>query len=112
MRYANAIAAIGRANAGRGPIVGPGISVKLSALHPRYEVAQAERVRRELVPRLIELARLAKAASIGFTVDAEEAERLDLSLDLIDAALADPVAGRLGRLRPGRAGLSEARAAA
>jgi RHH-type proline utilization regulon transcriptional repressor/proline dehydrogenase/delta 1-pyrroline-5-carboxylate dehydrogenase len=88
--YADAIAAIGRANAGRGPVAGPGISVKLSAIHPRYEVAQAERVRRELVPRLIELARMAKAASIGFTVDAEEAERLDLSLDLIDAALAEP----------------------
>jgi RHH-type proline utilization regulon transcriptional repressor/proline dehydrogenase/delta 1-pyrroline-5-carboxylate dehydrogenase len=88
--YADAIAAIGRANAGRGPITGPGISVKLSAIHPRYEVAQTERVRRELVPSLIELARMAKAAQIGFTVDAEEAERLDLSLDIIDAALADP----------------------
>jgi RHH-type transcriptional regulator, proline utilization regulon repressor / proline dehydrogenase / delta 1-pyrroline-5-carboxylate dehydrogenase len=88
--YADAIAAIGRANAGRGPIAGPGISVKLSAIHPRYEVAQAERVRHELIPRLIELARMAKAASIGFTVDAEEAERLDLSLDIIDAALAEP----------------------
>ncbi len=88
--YAGAIAAIGRASAGRGPVAGPGISVKLSALHPRYEVAQAGRIRRELAPRLIELARQAKAAQIGFTVDAEEAERLDLSLDLIDAALAEP----------------------
>jgi RHH-type proline utilization regulon transcriptional repressor/proline dehydrogenase/delta 1-pyrroline-5-carboxylate dehydrogenase len=88
--YAEAIAAIGRANAGRGPIAGPGISVKLSALHPRYEVAQAGRVRRELTPKLIELARQAKAAGIGFTVDAEEAERLDLSLDVIDATLAEP----------------------
>ena len=88
--YEDAIAAIGRANAGRGPIEGPGISVKLSALHPRYEVAQAGRVHRELAPRLIELARQAKAAGIGFTVDAEEAERLELSLDLIEAALASP----------------------
>jgi len=87
--YARAIAAIGRASAGRGPIDGPGISVKLSALHPRYEVAQAQRVRRELGPRLIELARLAKHAGIGMTVDAEEAERLELSLDLIDAAMND-----------------------
>ncbi len=88
--YADAITAIGRASGGRGPIEGPGISVKLSALHPRYEVAQAERVRRELAPRLIELARQAKAVGIGLTVDAEEAERLELSLDLIDAVLADP----------------------
>jgi RHH-type proline utilization regulon transcriptional repressor/proline dehydrogenase/delta 1-pyrroline-5-carboxylate dehydrogenase len=88
--YATAIAAIGKASAGRGPINGPGISVKLSALHPRYEVAQADRVHRELVPRLIELARLAKGVGIGLCVDAEEAERLDLSLDLIEAALDEP----------------------
>jgi RHH-type proline utilization regulon transcriptional repressor/proline dehydrogenase/delta 1-pyrroline-5-carboxylate dehydrogenase len=88
--YAAAIAALGRANAGRGPVAGPGISVKLSAIHPRYEVAQAARVRKELIPRVIELARLAKAAQIGFTVDAEEAERLDLSFDIIDAALVEP----------------------
>ncbi len=87
--YAQAIAAIGRASAGRGPIDGPGISVKLSALHPCYEVAQGQRIRRELGSRLIELARLAKRAGIGMTVDAEEAERLELSLDLIDAAMTD-----------------------
>ncbi|MBM3523096.1 MAG: bifunctional proline dehydrogenase/L-glutamate gamma-semialdehyde dehydrogenase PutA, partial [Alphaproteobacteria bacterium] len=87
--YAEAIAAIGRASAGRGPIDGPGISVKLSALHPRYEVAQGPRVRRELGGRLIEIARLAKRAGIGMTVDAEEAERLELSLDLIDAAMGE-----------------------
>ena len=88
--YAKAIAAIGKASAGRGPVAGPGISVKLSALHPRYEVAQAERVRRELRPRVFELARLAKAGGIGLTVDAEEAERLELSLDLIDGLATDP----------------------
>ncbi|HEX2113278.1 MAG TPA: bifunctional proline dehydrogenase/L-glutamate gamma-semialdehyde dehydrogenase PutA, partial [Alphaproteobacteria bacterium] len=88
--YAAAIEAIGSANAGRGPIAGPGISVKLSAIHPRYEVAQAARVRRELIPRVIELAQMAKTAQISFTVDAEEAERLDLSFDVIDAALAEP----------------------
>ena len=88
--YRAAIAAIGRASAGRGPIEGPGISVKLSALHPRYEFAQRHRVMAELVPRLAALARLAKAADIGFTIDAEEADRLDLSLDVIEAVSADP----------------------
>ncbi len=87
--YRAAIAAIGRAAAGRGPIEGPGISVKLSALHPRYEFAQRRRVMEELVPRLTALARLAKDQQIGFTVDAEEAERLDLSLDVIEAVAAD-----------------------
>jgi RHH-type transcriptional regulator, proline utilization regulon repressor / proline dehydrogenase / delta 1-pyrroline-5-carboxylate dehydrogenase len=65
----------------------PGISVKLSALHPRYEPAQRYRVRVELEPRLLELVRLARAAQIGLTVDAEEADRLELSLELIDAVL-------------------------
>ncbi len=88
--YRAAIAAIGRASAGRGPIEGPGISVKLSALHPRYEFAQRHRVMAELVPRLAALARLAKSADIGFTIDAEEADRLDLSLDVIEAVSADP----------------------
>ncbi len=83
--YRVAIAAIGRASAGRGPIDGPGISVKLSALHPRYEFAQRRRTMEELVPRLTALARLAKEQNIGFTIDAEEAERLDLSLDVIEA---------------------------
>ncbi len=83
--YAAAIAAIGAAGAGRGPIEGPGISVKLSALHPRYEVAQARRVMNDLVPRVIALAEQAKAAGIGFTIDAEEADRLDLSLDILEA---------------------------
>jgi RHH-type transcriptional regulator, proline utilization regulon repressor / proline dehydrogenase / delta 1-pyrroline-5-carboxylate dehydrogenase len=87
--YRAAIAAIGRAAAGRGPVEGPGISVKLSALHPRYEFAQRRRVMEELVPRLTALARLAKEQNIGFTVDAEEAERLDLSLDVIEAVSAD-----------------------
>jgi RHH-type proline utilization regulon transcriptional repressor/proline dehydrogenase/delta 1-pyrroline-5-carboxylate dehydrogenase len=68
----------------------PGISVKLSALHPRYEVAQEDRVGAELAPRLLELAREAKRAGIGLNVDAEEAERLSLSLDVIEAALRDP----------------------
>jgi RHH-type proline utilization regulon transcriptional repressor/proline dehydrogenase/delta 1-pyrroline-5-carboxylate dehydrogenase len=88
--YRAAIAAIGRASQGRGPIEGPGISVKLSALHPRYEFAQRHRVMAELAPRLTALAGLAKQADIGFTIDAEEAERLDLSLDVLEAVSADP----------------------
>ncbi|MDX8353842.1 bifunctional proline dehydrogenase/L-glutamate gamma-semialdehyde dehydrogenase PutA [Cognatiyoonia sp. IB215182] len=68
----------------------PGISVKLSALHPRYEVAQKARVMAELVPRLRALAMLAKSAGMGFNVDAEEADRLSLSLDVIAAVLAEP----------------------
>ena len=67
----------------------PGISIKLSALHPRYEVAQAERVMAELVPVVLDLARAAKAAGMGLNIDAEEADRLDLSLDVIEAVLAD-----------------------
>ena len=62
----------------------PEVSVKLSALHPRYEQAQIERVHTELIPRVIDLARLASDADIGLTIDAEEAERLELSLDVLD----------------------------
>lgn len=68
----------------------PGISVKLSALHARYEVAQEARVMEELVPRVRALAMLAKSAGMGFNIDAEEADRLALSLDVIDAVLAEP----------------------
>ncbi len=87
--YLNAIEVIGRAGAGRGPVDSPGISVKLSAIHPRYEFAQRERVMSELVPRLKQLAMAAKAWDIGFTVDAEEADRLELSLDVIEAVFSD-----------------------
>ncbi|MBN7820499.1 bifunctional proline dehydrogenase/L-glutamate gamma-semialdehyde dehydrogenase PutA [Bowmanella yangjiangensis] len=68
----------------------PGISVKLSAIHPRYELAQKDRVMKELVPRLLNLAMLAKQQQIGLTVDAEEANRLDLSLDVIEAVFLAP----------------------
>ncbi len=88
--YRDAIAAIGKAAGGRGPIEAPGISIKLSALHPRYVFAQRERVLRELVPQLKALALDAKAADIGLTVDAEEADRLDISLDVIEAVSGDP----------------------
>src|SRR3954449_2933865 len=87
--YAHAIAAIG-ASAGNVRLPDrPGISVKLSALHPRYEAISCERVLRELTPRVLELARRAKAHDLNFTVDAEEADRLELSLDVIGAVLAD-----------------------
>jgi RHH-type proline utilization regulon transcriptional repressor/proline dehydrogenase/delta 1-pyrroline-5-carboxylate dehydrogenase len=88
--YAAAIAAIGQEAAGRPVDEAPGISVKLSALHPRYELAQHDRVMRELLPAVATLARQAKAAGIGFTIDAEESERLDPSLDLIEAVATDP----------------------
>ncbi|HEX2581052.1 MAG TPA: bifunctional proline dehydrogenase/L-glutamate gamma-semialdehyde dehydrogenase PutA [Dongiaceae bacterium] len=91
--YADAIAAIGAAGTGEGPRERPGISIKLSALHPRYEMAQAERVMGELAPKLVALAQDAKRVGIALTVDAEEADRLDLSLDIIEAVLADPSLG-------------------
>ena len=68
----------------------PGISIKLSALHPRYEVGHEDRVMRELVPLTLQLARQAKDAGMGFNIDAEEADRLDLSLKVIEAVLGDP----------------------
>jgi RHH-type proline utilization regulon transcriptional repressor/proline dehydrogenase/delta 1-pyrroline-5-carboxylate dehydrogenase len=88
--YAAAIEAIGRA-AGNEPLPDrPGISVKLSALHPRYEAVSRERVLAELVPRVVALARQARDHELSFTVDAEEADRLELSLEVIAAALPDP----------------------
>src|ERR1700730_12533376 len=92
--YEAAIGAIGRAAAGRPVTEAPGISVKLSALHPRYEMAQHGRVMRELLPSLLGLARQARDVGIGFTIDAEEADRLEVSLDLVEAlALAPEFAG-------------------
>jgi RHH-type proline utilization regulon transcriptional repressor/proline dehydrogenase/delta 1-pyrroline-5-carboxylate dehydrogenase len=87
--YEDAIHAIGRGSAGRGIKQGPGISVKLSALHPRYVRAQRERVLRELLPRLKTLAVLASEYNIGLNIDAEEADRLELSLDLMEALAFD-----------------------
>src|SRR5436190_2735103 len=87
--YASAIDAIGT-TAGERPLPDrPGISVKLSALHPRFEAVSRGRVMAELVPRLVDLARRAKAYDLNFTVDAEEADRLELSLQVIAAALSD-----------------------
>ncbi|MFD1711270.1 trifunctional transcriptional regulator/proline dehydrogenase/L-glutamate gamma-semialdehyde dehydrogenase [Ottowia flava] len=82
--YEAAIDAIGAASAGRGIYEGPGISIKLSALHPRYSRAQRQRVLDELYPRLLALAVRARAHDIGLNIDAEEADRLELSLDLLE----------------------------
>ncbi|MDM7932886.1 bifunctional proline dehydrogenase/L-glutamate gamma-semialdehyde dehydrogenase PutA [Tabrizicola sp.] len=90
LSYSRAITAIARAAKGNDIRTNPGISVKLSALHPRYEVAKRERVMEELVPRVRALASLAKAAGLGFNIDAEEADRLALSLEVIEATLSDP----------------------
>ncbi len=88
--YADAIAAIGKAAGAAALPHRPGISVKLSALHPRYEAISRERVMTELVPRVIALAHAAKGHDLNLTIDAEEADRLELSLDVIARTLADP----------------------
>ncbi len=87
--YEAAIHAIGTAAAGRGIYQGPGISIKLSALHPRYARAQAGRVMTELLPTVRALALLAKQYEIGLNIDAEEADRLELSLDLLEELCLD-----------------------
>ena len=84
--YQNAIAAIARtADPQRAPSQNDGISIKLSALHPRYEDAQHERVMRELVPRVWQLCEGAAAANLNLTIDAEEVDRLELSLEVFEA---------------------------
>ena len=88
--YERAVHAIGRASHKRGIYEGPGISIKLSALHPRYQRIKRARVMSELLPRIKHLAALARSYDIGLNIDAEEAERLDLSLDLIEALSLDP----------------------
>lgn len=88
--YVQAIHAIGKDAAGQGVYEGNGISVKLSAIHPRYSRAQHERVMSELLPRLKELFLLGKKYDIGINIDAEEANRLELSLDLMEALVSDP----------------------
>lgn len=91
--YVNAIHRIGKVAQTLGPALNPekspGISIKLSAIHPRYEFSHRERVMTEIVPRLKELALLAKSYNIGLTVDAEEADRLDMSLDVIESVFLD-----------------------
>ena len=87
--YAGAIDAIGNSAGTTALPQRPGISVKLSALHPRYEPLSRARVLEELPPKLLELARMAKGYQLNFTVDAEEADRLELSLEVIAAVLRD-----------------------
>ncbi len=88
--YEGAIHAIGQAAAGRGIYEGPGISIKLSALHPRYSRSQQERVMNELYPVLLGLCVLARGYAIGINIDAEEADRLELSLDLLERLCFEP----------------------
>ncbi|MBC00029.1 MAG: bifunctional proline dehydrogenase/L-glutamate gamma-semialdehyde dehydrogenase [Rhodobacteraceae bacterium] len=88
--YADAIEAIGAAAGKKDLPERPGISVKLSALHPRYEAVKGARARDELAPRLLELAQAAKRHDLNLTVDAEEADRLEISLDVFAAVAADP----------------------
>ena len=87
--YEAAIHAIGKASNGRGIKDGPGISIKLSALHPRYSRAQRARVMDELLPRVRNLVLLAKGYDIGINIDAEEADRLEISLDMLEALAFD-----------------------
>ena len=91
--YERAVHAIGRASRGRGIYEGAGISIKLSALHPRYQRIKRARVMKELLPRAKGLASLAKSYDIGFNIDAEEADRLDLSLDILETLSLDPDLG-------------------
>lgn len=90
LSYQQAIHAIGKASNGRGIYEGPGISIKLSALHPRYSRAQYERVIDELYPRLLSLTLQARQYDIGINIDAEEAERLEISLDLLEKLCFEP----------------------
>ncbi|WP_409017622.1 trifunctional transcriptional regulator/proline dehydrogenase/L-glutamate gamma-semialdehyde dehydrogenase [Caballeronia sp. LZ008] len=87
--YESAIHAIGKASDGRGIYEGPGISIKLSALHPRYSRSQHRRMVEELLPRVRSLALLARRYDIGLNIDAEEADRLEISLDLLEALCFD-----------------------
>ncbi len=88
--YSDAISSLNSGSDGPDIRTNPGISVKLSALHPRYEVAQKETMLQVMAERLLSLALAARHARMGLNIDAEEADRLDLSLDVIGAVLADP----------------------
>ena len=90
LAYSRAIGAISEAATAEDIRNNPGISVKLSALHPRYEEAQRDTVMDHLVPRLRTLAQLSRSAGIGLNIDAEEANRLSLSMDVIEAVLSEP----------------------
>ena len=88
--YTQAIHAIGKASADKDVYSGPGISIKLSALHPRYQRSQIARVHDELYPKILNLALLAKSYDIGLNIDAEESERLELSLELLERLCFEP----------------------
>ena len=88
--YSTAIATLAKSCTADQVRANPGISIKLSALHPRYEVAKYEQVMRDLVPVVTKLARQAAAANMGVNIDAEEADRLALSMAVIDRVMADP----------------------
>lgn len=90
LSYSTAITNIAKAADNDSALLNPGISVKLSALHPRYETVQINRVLKELVPKVASLAQLAHSANIGFTIDAEESERLEISLIVIEEVLKNP----------------------
>lgn len=90
LAYSRAIGALAPNLGSYDPYQNSGISVKLSALHPRYEVLQRQRVMQELLPRARSLAITARSAGLGFTIDAEEADRLSISLDVIEALAGDP----------------------
>lgn len=90
MAYSKAITALADSAHSNSALENHGISVKLSALHPRYETLHINRIKTELVPRVAALAQLARSANIGFTIDAEESERLELSLHVIREVLQNP----------------------
>ena len=97
-----------RRRAGRGIYEGPGISIKLSALHPRYQRIKRARVMAELLPRVKALAALARSYDIGFNIDAEEADRLDTLARSAGGAVSRPRACRLERARLRHPGLRQA----
>ena len=88
--YLAAVETLSASEGAGDPVSGPGISVKLSALHPRFETARREQVLEELGDSLLEIARAAREARLGMTVDAEEAARWELTLELFERVLADP----------------------
>ncbi|QIC64322.1 trifunctional transcriptional regulator/proline dehydrogenase/L-glutamate gamma-semialdehyde dehydrogenase [Acinetobacter schindleri] len=88
--YQNAIHAIGQASTDKDVYNGPGISIKLSALHPRYQRSQMDRVNDELYSKVLNLAVLAKKYNIGLNIDAEETERLEISLELLERLCFEP----------------------
>jgi len=91
--YAEAISTVARLARGEGPEAGHGVSVKLSALSPRYEAREEDRVWADLYPRILRLAKIAADGNINLTLDAEEADRLVLSLKLLERLAGEPELG-------------------